>query len=963
MRVKRVVIGLFGLVFVLVTVVLVVPLFLPKDAIRDELIAQIEARTGWRVRIDGPVGLSLLPGFRMTAGDVGLSGAAAGDGVEFVAAREIDFGLAWEGLFGGDIRITHVALSAPTVQAEIGPDGTPTWSPRRAFPADRWTSATRAIAESNSEASPAPAREETPVASAETAAAEGLDAGSRLLARIGIDRLTIAEGRLVYADRRSGARHEVSDVDMELRLPALAGPLDVEGGLTYRGVPLQVSARVAAPLALGEGGESALTLAITAAGARVETEGTLAPSGTSVLALSLAGDDLEDTLAAFQAQTGRELGPFALTASLTAAPERVEVREFVAQAIGGSIRGGGRVDLDGAEPAITTKLTLADFALESLLGLAGRTERASGTLGGEMRLAARGGDAAALLGTLDATGRITLAGGAVEGLPFAGALAELPGADRLDDIALSLDVNGFDGPVALSGGFVWRDERFTVDGGATPALALAGLPAPVRLSVDSARVRAGYEGTATAAGALAGDVLLETANLRALAAWLGSPLPEGGGLGRFAFSGGLDVTDDAVRFTEAAITLDDMRGRGSGAVRLGSRPRVTATLALDRLGLDPYLGGASGQRSGADAAGGAAGAAPASQGWSTAPIDLSGLRAVDADLSLTAEAIVWDRLEIGRSRLDVALEGGRLSATLAELALYGGGGRGELVLDGSGSVADIAAAFTLEDLSAKPFLTAAADFDWIEGRVATRLDVTTRGASQADLVSGLTGTAGFDFADGAILGLNIPRMVRGLTVDTLLGWASNPAQKTDFSKLAASFRIDKGIASSSDLQLAGPLVRMTGAGRVDMPARTLDWRFEPRVVADLDGNASAADGELAGLGVPVIVRGPWDRPRIYPDIEGILQDPQAALKKLEGLGGGLFKALKGDGGAPDLGTVANEAVERVTGQTGIDVQKVIDGEVDDKQVLDAVEQGFGLPSGFLGSFGIGRRPEAPDSGQ
>ena len=80
--------------------------------------------------------------------------AAGADGVEFARAAEIDFGLAWGGLFGGDIRLTHVNLDQPVILAEIGPDGSTSWSPRRAFPVDRWTSATQAISETNGDAAP-----------------------------------------------------------------------------------------------------------------------------------------------------------------------------------------------------------------------------------------------------------------------------------------------------------------------------------------------------------------------------------------------------------------------------------------------------------------------------------------------------------------------------------------------------------------------------------------------------------------------------------------------------------------------------------------------------------------------------------------------------------------------------------------------------------------------------------------
>ena len=48
-----------------------------------------------------------------------------------------------------------------------------------------------------------------------------------------------------------------------------------------------------------------------------------------------------------------------------------------------------------------------------------------------------------------------------------------------------------------------------------------------------------------------------------------------------------------------------------------------------------------------------------------------------------------------------------------------------------------------------------------------------------------------------------------------------------------------------------------------------------------------------GFGVPVNIEGSWDDPRIYPDVAGILSDPDGAYSKLHALGQGLFG--KGDG--------------------------------------------------------------------
>ena len=45
---------------------------------------------------------------------------------------------------------------------------------------------------------------------------------------------------------------------------------------------------------------------------------------------------------------------------------------------------------------------------------------------------------------------------------------------------------------------------------------------------------------------------------------------------------------------------------------------------------------------------------------------------------------------------------------------------------------------------------------------------------------------------------------------------------------------------------------------------------------------------MLGFPVPIAVTGPWNNPAIYPDIAGILENPVAAYKQLDKLGGGLI---------------------------------------------------------------------------
>ena len=144
------------------------------------------------------------------------------------------------------------------------------------------------------------------------------------------------------------------------------------------------------------------------------------------------------------------------------------------------------------------------------------------------------------------------------------------------------------------------------------------------------------------------------------------------------------------------------------------------------------------------------------------------------------------------------------------------------------------------------------------------------------------------FQDGAIKGLNVAQMIRSLTASTLSGWQESKEQATDLTQLSASFKIDKGQAQTTDLNLVGPLVKMTGVGTIDLDTKQIGFRVEPKLVMTTEGQGRAADP--VGLGIPVMIEGPWAEPRIYPDMQGILDNPDAAYAKLKEMGKGLFGA-------------------------------------------------------------------------
>ncbi len=551
-------------------------------------------------------------------------------------------------------------------------------------------------------------------------------------------------------------------------------------------------------------------------------------------------------------------------------------------------------------------------------------------------------------------GTASLREGTVTGLGLADAFGGDPAADRLEAVALDASFAGLDAPVNLNGSVKWRGLPLALTAKLDTGALTAGRPAAVNVTAKSSLATVGYAGNVSVANlGIDGTVSLQTPSLTKLAQWAGQSLAVEQGLQEFTIKGRLSARGDHIAFADAEISLDGSRGAGTVEADLsGPVPQITGRLAMQRIDATPYL-----------SAGGEAGAASAGAGWSEAPIDFSGLGAVNVKLQLSADELVWDTLKTGRTELDLALDNSVLSANLTRFALYGGEGRGQLKLQTANGDPTFVADFNLSGLSLLPFLGDAIEFNRIEGTGNLVFAATGSGRSERQFTETLSGNGSIDFRDGAIRGINIPKMVRSLSGGILSGWQQAQNEKTDFSSLTASYKIDQGTLETTDLMLIGPLVRITGAGKANIPEQTLAFRIDPKVVANLQGQGGEAG--LAGLGVPVIIDGPWSQPRIYPDIEGILENPAAALQRLQQTGGALLQATEGL--PKDAGGAAGALIKGLLGgeqQTGAATEPLPDSDAPASPDGPTGEPGAESPDGIGQLIEQGISGPAPqDSGQ
>jgi AsmA protein len=212
---------------------------------------------------------------------------------------------------------------------------------------------------------------------------------------------------------------------------------------------------------------------------------------------------------------------------------------------------------------------------------------------------------------------------------------------------------------------------------------------------------------------------------------------------------------------------------------------------------------------------------------------------------------------------------------------------------------------TLANVSVGPLLRDVANKDVLEGRGNVVLDVTTSGNTVTALKKALGGSANVALKDGAIKGIDVAGTIR--QARALLGskgaleQQAKGGQKTDFSELTASFAIKNGVAHNDDLKGASPLLRLAGAGDIDIGESRMNYALKASVVATSTGQGGKDLAQVAGLTVPVKISGPFDNLGFSVDVAALATDAakDALTKELERRLGGGAKGGQQGGGVED----------------------------------------------------------------
>lgn len=322
----------------------------------------------------------------------------------------------------------------------------------------------------------------------------------------------------------------------------------------------------------------------------------------------------------------------------------------------------------------------------------------------------------------------------------------------------------------------------------------------------------------------------------------------------------VDAVKESVQANLAGGLLQS-RVKAKVGVKGFAKPAINFDVDVDQFDADLYLPKAP------------AAAAPKAK-EPEQPLDLSALRTLNLDGSLRIGSFKVANVKTSQVRLDVKAHNGQVNINPLSVNLYQGSAELSASVNAAPATPDFAVNGNLTGINIAPLLKDAADLDILEGRGNITLNLATQGNLVSALKKALNGSMAVNLADGAVKGINLPKLVQGVQS---LGKSSsmetmgvNKDEKTEFSEFKASFKVSNGVAHNDDLAVKAPMLRIAGNGDIDIGNDSLNYTTRV-TMSKTEGGGTAT--------LPVYLSGPYTALKFKLDYGALLAD--IARQKLE----------------------------------------------------------------------------------
>ena len=336
---------------------------LPTEFVRDEIAAQVLARTGRNLTVTGPISISVYPQTAIELDDVQLSPPSGMTSEPTVSVRALTVKVPFWPLLQHQLRIEQFVLDHPVIVLQTDAQGRMSWDfrkPASAEPqlrggqADQAASAEPVIARGSSASPPAPRQ---------IADFQGVQ----------LRDVRLVSGTIQVVDERSRLKETLTDVSVNLGFDDIEGPAHLDGSLAWSGEPIAIQGTAGPVANLISGAPAALDLSITGRLAKTIFKGTLAAREATPLSgtLHTTAGSLRQLLAwlRYPLPPGNGLGATTLAADFGLSAQGFAARNAVATLDGMTVKGSFSVTRGSDRPMVRADLSLDRLDLNALLDL------------------------------------------------------------------------------------------------------------------------------------------------------------------------------------------------------------------------------------------------------------------------------------------------------------------------------------------------------------------------------------------------------------------------------------------------------------------------------------------------------------------------------------------------------------------------------------------------------------------
>ncbi|NOH70251.1 AsmA family protein [Vibrio pectenicida] len=358
-----------------------------------------------------------------------------------------------------------------------------------------------------------------------------------------------------------------------------------------------------------------------------------------------------------------------------------------------------------------------------------------------------------------------------------------------------------------------------------------------------------------------------------------------------------DVTNSHLSFVLEKLTANALAFDGKANVTLGDIAKVRFSLHSPNIDLDEFLGlnTANTTNTGEATTEKPNQSETSSQTGTGKPVsqqevepDLSALKALDVKGDITIDKFKASNARMENVKTSFLVNRGVAELTSFSSNLYQGSIFASAKLDARKSPASYTVKKRIKGVQVQPLLSDVANNDKLEGTGNIDVDVKGRSLTPTGIQKNLVGTVVINFTDGAVNGINVAQLIRenyakfkGQKVES-----SNQAQKTDFSAMEATLKLNKGVVSTDDLSMQSPLLRILGKGSANYIDQTVDFTVSTSIVGSLEGQGGKNIDELKDVTIPINISGSWAKPKfklVFDDVlkQKVEKEVDRGLKKLD----------------------------------------------------------------------------------